>query len=144
MSPIKTIVAAMAASFALAASAQADETTVGYNLARATCTKPILVPANNKPIILAGTTIQQGDGGDAQVTLLHSTKSTPQYLLWLGADYHVGTEKGASNTAGTLIMYLDAVGYVSVQVVNANNIQVCNSGSNDGGLNAVGYITFFY
>jgi hypothetical protein len=144
MSPIKTIVAAMAAALALAGSARADEETIGYNLARGTCTKPIAVPANLKPVILAGTTIQQGDGGDGQVTLLRYNNATPNYLLWTGMDHYQGVDVGTATTGSAVIMYLDAVGYVTVQSAASTHIQVCNSGSNDGGPNAVGYLTFFY
>lgn len=144
MIPTKTIVAAITATFALAASANADQITSSYNLTGGTCTKPIAVPANNKPVILAGTSIQLNDGGNGQVTLLRYNSSSPAYLLWSGVDYHHGLEAGTATAAGTIIMYLDSIGYTTVQSANSAHVMVCTSGANDGGDHAIGYITFFY
>ncbi|HEY4115624.1 MAG TPA: hypothetical protein VGM17_16330 [Rhizomicrobium sp.] len=137
--------AAAAATLAFAASAQADENTVSYNVAPGACSKPINVPANNKAVVLAGTTITYLDRGEGQVTLLRANSGGDPLLDWAGTDYYYGYEKGFQETftSPAVIMYLDYWGYISVETAPSLHIQVCNSSSNRYG-NAIGYLTFMY
>src|SRR5436309_7057729 len=59
--PQTKMILAAGATFALAASAHAAQKTVAFNVAPGSCGAPIAVPANNRPVILAGTNTQQTD-----------------------------------------------------------------------------------
>ncbi|HEY4116166.1 MAG TPA: hypothetical protein VGM17_19065 [Rhizomicrobium sp.] len=142
MTRTRTIAALLATTFAFAASAQADESTISYSLVPGACSKPMAVPANNKPVILAGTHITAGNRGAGQVTLLRAN-SDPALLDWAGVDNVHGVESGSSATDYTRIMYLDSIGYVSVTVAPSTHIKVCN-GSTNPAPRAIGYLTFVY
>jgi hypothetical protein len=137
---IATAAAAAAATILTFASAQADESTVGYNVAPGACSKPIAIPANNKPVVIAGTSIVSDDPGTGQVTLLRNTNANPHYLLWSGADFFAGAEKGSTSAASTLIMYLDVSGKIAVLSAASSSLTVCASVSFSE--HAVGYLTF--
>jgi hypothetical protein len=81
------MILAAGATFALAASAHAAQKTVAFNVAPGSCGAPIAVPANNRPVILAGTNTQQTDRGEGQVTLLRALhmwlRSVGPELTWL-------------------------------------------------------------
>ncbi len=141
MSRTKMDLAVVATALALAGPVRADQITVSYNVARGFCSKPIAVPANNKPILLAGTNLEDVDPGEGHVTLLH-VPGAGGYLSWEGSDSSEAHISGHGSTAGLLIMYLDQSSYVAVETYNSSRIYVCNSQSND--YNAFGYLTFFY
>lgn len=126
----------------LTTAAQGDESTVSYNLAPGTCSKPIAIPANNRAVILAGTSIEIGNGGTGMVSLLRLNRPGGNVIIWAGTDYPLGTERGESTAAGTLIMYLDSAGYVQVLTAGSTHIQVCSSSLNSQ--NGNGYLTFTY
>ncbi|HEY4115626.1 MAG TPA: hypothetical protein VGM17_16340 [Rhizomicrobium sp.] len=139
MISIRALVAALATVFGLATAAQADENTVSYNLQPNTCSKPIAVPANNKPVILAGTTITYGDRAEGHVVLQRATANS-QLLSWEGDDYYYGREIGFTSGTGSIIMYLDYGGGVSVQTDGPAHIKVCNVAT----FAEQGYLTFMY
>jgi len=122
--------------------AHADTTTLSFNVAPGACGAPIAVPANNKPVIIAGANMQNTDRGTGMVSLIRANGFNNPLLLWAGTDYAVGVEKDGAVNAGRLIMYLDAEQLVMLQSAASTHIQVCNSPSNS--LNALGYLTFTY
>jgi hypothetical protein len=126
----------------LTSAAHGDEITTYYNLAPGACTKPISVPVYSKPVILAGTDLQNGNRGTGMVSLLRAIGSNDPYLVWAGTDVHRGTETGFSPIAGITMFFLDDAGSVYIQTAPSTHIQVCNSSDNLG--NAFGYLTFTY
>ncbi|HEY4114132.1 MAG TPA: hypothetical protein VGM17_08735 [Rhizomicrobium sp.] len=145
MTRTKMTLAVVAWTLAMTAWAQADETTIGYNQAPGTCTKPIAIPANNKPVLILGAQINGGDRGTGQVTLIRTGTGANQILYWSGYDGYHGLETGFAYAGGVgyRLMYLDGGGYVDVESAASTHIQVCNSSSNAAG-DAAGYLTFMY
>jgi len=136
------IVAAFAS--VLPSAAGATQSTVNYNVAIGTCSKPIAVPANNKPVLIMGTQIAYGYRGEGYVTIIRYTNNNRQLLEWAGTDYNTSVARGFSNGAGEHIMWLDYTpSYVDLQSAASAHIQVCNNASNPFGT-AAGYLTFFY
>jgi len=140
MSLTKSFTAATAATFALATFAHADESTISYNLLPGTCTKPIAVPANNKPVNVSGTNITHGDRGIAQASLLRANATSP-LLAWVGLDV-TGSVTNNSSSVGTHIVFLDNAGFVDLSTAASTHIQICNAV--DSGAYATGYLTFTY
>jgi len=127
----------------LTTAAHADTTTTSFNLAPGACGSPIAVPANNKPVIIAGPNIQNGNRGTGMVSLIRANGFNNPLLLWAGTDLAFGAERSLAGGPGTVIMYLDgAAEWVTLQSATSTHIQVCNSSNN--GSNAVGYLTFTY
>lgn len=127
---------------AFAAAASAAQTTVGYSLTPGKCTKPIAVPANNKPVQMMGTQFVYPVSGMGQVVLLRTTGSN-QVLQWAGVDFAHGLEQSYNDVAGWRIMALDYYGQVEVQTAASAHVQVCSTADNPHSPSA-GYLTFTY
>jgi len=139
---MRLILAIVAATYA-SASAEADETTVPYNQAPGTCSAPIAVPANNKPVTLTGTMITKGFEGEGHATLLRTT-GTNQLLSWEGSDFHTSREVGFTKVSGAVIISTDYLGDVTVQSSASAHLQVCVATGSLGGAHGIGYLTFTY
>ena len=120
----------------------ADEATVSYALAAGACSKPIAVPANNKPVHVLGTQINFY-AGVGEVALLRLGAAGHQ-LYWEGSDLFAGRESGSTVNPNVHIMYLDSTqGKVDVQTAGSGYVKVCNAADNSYSPVA-GYLTFLY
>lgn len=120
-------------------SAEATESTIGYEVPPGTCSNAIAVPAN-KPVMLRAS--QDGEFvGVGQLTFLHATKY-PESLSWVGISYYFPVLlRGSSTTPGTHIMTIGAPA-VEIRVAGSFHIAVCNPSNT--GYDAEGYLTFTY
>ena len=120
----------IAASFALLGlsivTAQADETSISYDLVLNSC--KVLAPfVHNVPIHVIGVSTTVGfDPGLGEVTITSLTHfNSSDQLMWVGMDSSTSTIfSNFSNTPGTHIMWLGQG--VDVQVWDGSRIRVCN------------------
>jgi hypothetical protein len=128
----------------LATAAHADQRTNSYSLTPGTCTAPIAVPVNNKPIFIMGSQTTFEEEGGGHVSFVRTNGPSP-LLTWAGIDYHAGEERAysAGHTAGVHIMWLDYGGFVDLQTAASDRLQVCSAGNNPLS-RAVGYLTFMW
>jgi hypothetical protein len=134
--------AAFISPLALAAPGLADEATSSFGLAAGTCSKPIAIPVNNRPVHLMGAAINFYVGV-GHVTILRLSDAN-HLLVWDGDDFFIGREHGASSAPNVHIMYLDSTqGKVDVQTAASGYIQVCNAADNAYSP-VFGYLTFIY
>ncbi|HEY4113377.1 MAG TPA: hypothetical protein VGM17_04885 [Rhizomicrobium sp.] len=131
---------AVVLSLSICGTALADETTASFNLTPGTCTNPIAIPANNKPVMVMGTTITVSFRGEGHVVM--QRYGSQNLLEWAGTDYYAGTENNFSEAPGAHIMWLDYNGKVDLQSATSSHVQVCNSASASGP--RAGYLTFIY
>ncbi|HEY4113376.1 MAG TPA: hypothetical protein VGM17_04880 [Rhizomicrobium sp.] len=143
------VLGACVAAFAAVASAQADETvsTVSYNVTPGTCSNPIAVPVNNRPVLVMGTGFNTGEEGVGETALLRAN-SSPALLDWAGTSVWaninaISPERGWSENASVHIMWISYSGYVDLQTAGSTHVMVCNS-SGSPLAHATGYLTFIY
>ncbi|HEY4115622.1 MAG TPA: hypothetical protein VGM17_16320 [Rhizomicrobium sp.] len=115
--------------------------TVSYNVAAGSCSHPIAIPANNRPVLTMGTMIMYPYDGEGIVTLFRG--NTQNTIVWAGVDFAAGTQNHSSSNPGDHLMSLDSNGYVDVQTAQSTHIQVCASSSFPLP-RAAGYLTFAY
>ena len=111
------------------AGARADEIQISYNLAAGASSASFAVPAVNTPVSLTCTQNSPGFSGVGQVTILRNLQTNDD-LIWAGVDFASGAVvHGASQTAGTHIVYCDGFENVDLRVVDGAHFLVDNTRS---------------
>jgi len=142
MTHTKSILSAFAAMLAFSGPAYATQSTTSYNVAPGACSAPIAIPANNLPVTVTSSNVTNFDRATTIMVLARATGYNNKLLSWNGVDSQ-GLQQGSTNGLDSLMMYIDASGYVSIKSIDTAHIKVCNASNTNAG-NALGYLTFSY
>ena len=100
---------------------------ISYSLAGG-ANSAAITPATNRSVLVMGCCTLNVHQAVGQVSLLHTT-SPSGFMAWVGPEPANGAAitSGASNTAGTHIVFIDYYHLVDIQVASADTIRIHNA-----------------